>query len=348
MNHEHQLSIDHESILASAEQDLRQLDGARVFVTGGTGFIGTWLLESLVWAVHALQLDLKIDVLTRDPDGFRHREPHLGSEPIIQLLRGDVRTPISVAERPDIIIHAATPASAAINLQAPKLMVDTILDGMRNVLSLAADCDRPRLLFTSSGAVYGQQPPDLSHVPEDFTGAPDPLDPGNAYHEGKRLAELLASIHNSAGYADVVIARVYALLGPRLPLDIHFAAGNFIRDALAGGPIVVSGDGTPFRSYLYVSDLMVWLFGLLARGTSGRAYNVGSEEAIDIASLARTVAEVVDPNVSVNIMGVPTPGQLAARYVPDCTLAHRELGLEQSVDIREGIRRTAAWSRGAT
>ena len=93
---------------------------------------------------------------------------------------------------------------------------------------------------------------------------------------------------------------------------------------------------------------MVWLFGLLARGTSGCAYNVGSEEAIDIASLARTVAEVVDPNVSVNIMGVPTPGQLAARYVPDCTLAHRELGLEQCVDIREGIRRTAAWSRGAT
>jgi dTDP-glucose 4,6-dehydratase len=227
MIHERRLAADHESILSIAEQDLRQLDGARIFVTGGTGFIGTWLLESLVWAVHALQLDLRIDVLTRDPEGFRQREPHLGSEPIIQLLRGDVRTPFSVEERPDIIIHAATPASAAINLQTPKLMVDTILDGMRNVLSLAADCDRPRLLFTSSGAVYGQQPPNLSHIPEDFAGGPDPLKPGNAYHEGKRLAELLASIDNSAGFADVVIARVYALLGPRLPLDIHFAAGNF-------------------------------------------------------------------------------------------------------------------------
>ena len=117
---------------------------------------------------------------------------------------------------------------------------------------------------------------------------------------------------------------------------------------LAGDSIVINDDGTPFRSHLYVSDLMVWLFGLLARGTSGCAYNVGSEEAIDIASLARTVAEVVDPNVSVNIMGVPTPGEPAARYVPDCTLAHRELGLEQFVDIREGIRRTEVWSRGGT
>ncbi|MDP7259204.1 MAG: NAD-dependent epimerase/dehydratase family protein [Acidimicrobiales bacterium] len=348
MNHQNRLAADHESILTIAEQDLRQLDGARLFITGGTGFIGTWLLESLVWAVNALQLDVKIDVLTRDPDSFRRREPHLGNEPIIQLLRGDVRTPFPVEERPDVIIHAATPASAAINLQNPALMVDTIIDGMRNVLSLAADCDRPRLLFTSSGAVYGQQPPSLSHVPEGFTGGPDPLKPGNAYHEGKRIAELLAGIHSAAGLADVVVARIYALLGPRLPLDIHFAAGNFIRDALAGGPIIVNGDGTPFRSYLYVSDLMVWLFGLLARGTSGSAYNVGSEEAINIASLARTVAEVVDPDVSVNIMGVPTPDQLAARYVPDCTLAHRELGLEQCVDIREGIRRTAAWSRGTT
>ena len=114
----------------------------------------------------------------------------------------------------------------------------------------------------------------------------------------------------------------------------------------AGDSIVINDDGTPFRSHLYVSDPMVWLPGLLARGTSGSAYNVGSEEGIDITSLARTATAVVDPDVSVNIMGVPTFDQLTARYVLDYTLVYHRLGLEQFVDIREGIRHTSVWSRG--
>jgi len=250
--------------------------------------------------------------------------------------------PISLAV-PDLIFHAATPASAALNESTPTLMYDTIVDGMSNVLELATAADRPRILFTSSGAIYGRQPSDLYGLPESHR--PEKLARPSAYHEGKRIAEQLCVDATAAGDAEVVTGRLFNFVGPHMPLDTHFAVGNFIRDALAGGPVVVEGDGTPFRSYQYAADLVVWLLALLVRGEPGRSYNVGSDDAIDIASLAHLVAAEVG-GCDVEVRGSPDPSRPAERYVADCTRARVELGLVNHVDLAEGIRRTAAWHRG--
>ncbi len=250
--------------------------------------------------------------------------------------------PISLAV-PDVIFHAATPASAALNDSAPTLMYDTIVDGMSNVLELATAADRPRILFTSSGAIYGRQPSDIYGLPESH--GPEKLARPSAYHEGKRIAEQLCVEATVAGDAEVVTGRLFNFVGPHMPLDTHFAIGNFIRDALAGGPVVVGGDGTPFRSFQYAADLVVWLLALLVRGEPGRSYNVGADDAIDIASLAHLVAAEVG-GCDVEVRGTPDPSRPAERYVPDCTRARVELGLVNHVDLAEGIRRTAAWHRG--
>jgi dTDP-glucose 4,6-dehydratase len=220
-------------------------------------------------------------------------------------------------------------------------MFETIVEGTRRVLEVARRSGARRLLFTSSGAVYGRQPPELSHVPEDYTGGPDPLTPASAYGEGKRAAELLCTLAGAAHGFDAVIARCFAFSGPYLPLDLHFALGNFVRDALAGGPIRVGGDGTPFRSYLYGADLAAWLWTLLARGQPARAYHVGSEAALSVRDLAFTVARVLGVERGVALARTPVPGAPAERYVPSTRRSREELGLAESFGLEESIARMA-------
>ncbi len=141
------------------------------------------------------------------------------------------------------------------------------------------------------------------------------------------------------------IARCFAFVGPYLPLDRHFAIGNFIRDGLNDGPIHVKGDGTPFRSYLYAADLAVWLWTILFRGETCRPYNVGSETGISIKSLADMAACISGNEREVIIVEECKPGRISDRYVPSTQRARNELGLSQEFAVQESMSRTAAWYR---
>lgn len=310
------------------------LSGARIFMTGGTGFIGRWMLEALARA----DLEAEVVLLTRDPDAFADKAPHLAAR--TTLLPGDVLTFEPPKGRFTHIIHAATDASAALNARDPLRMFDTIVSGTRRTLDFARTSGATRFFYLSSGAVYGAQPPDVTHVAEDWHGGPDPRDPRSAYGEGKRAAEMLCAIYARQFGIDVVSARIFALLGPLLSLDIHFAAGNFIRDAMAGATIRVEGSGQAVRSYLYAADLTVWLWTLLLDGRPGETYNLGSEEAVSIADLARRTATLLG-GPGVEILGRPDPGWNPGRYVPSTAKLRRDLGLAPTVDLDEAIRRTA-------
>jgi dTDP-glucose 4,6-dehydratase len=211
--------------------------------------------------------------------------------------------------------------------------------------------------LTSSGAVYGRQPPEVTHIPEDFPFSPDQPGIRNAYAEGKRAAEelcLAASRPNAhGGSVHATIARCFAFVGPHLPLNIHFAIGNFIRDALAGRPIHVGGDGTPWRSYLYAADLVEWLLVILLNGQAGRPYNVGSETAVSIRELADRVATVAateqpeQGRPDVLVARQPHQGVPSERYVPDCGRARTELGLIPATSLDTAILRTMRFHAGS-
>ncbi len=338
-----QFAANVEAINRALTNDWPKLAGKRIFMTGGTGFIGRWMLHALADANRRFDLGISIDVLTRDPGAFGQREPELASAVGFRFLRGDVLAMNPTGQPYDFVLHAATDASAHLNENDPLKMFDTIVEGTRRALDFALACRAERFFFFSSGAVYGAQPWELTHVPESYVGAPDLASHRSAYGEGKRAAEMLCTIYARQHQLDIVNARIFALLGPLLSLDIHFAAGNFIRDAMAGKKITVEGAGKAVRSYLYAGDLTAWLWAMLARAPAGAVYNVGSEESVSIAGLAERVATLLG-GPGFEILGREDPGWNPGRYVPNTEKIRNELGVVPTVGLDEAIVRTARWN----
>lgn len=322
-----------------------EASGKSFFITGGTGFFGMWLLESFAHINDQLALGMRATVLTRDPAAFARKAPYLTTRADLNFIQGDIRSFPFPEGQFDYIIHAATEASAKLNEEAPHEMLDAIVAGTRRVLNLAAQCGVKKLLLTSSGAVYGKQPSDITHISEDYLGAPDPLLSGSAYGEGKRLAEHMCCVHAGQHGYEAKVARGFAFVGPHLPLDAHFAIGNFIRDATRGTPIQINGDGTPMRSYLYASDLAVWLWTILFQAPHARAYNVGSDEDISIFDLAKRVIHDLKVNLPTKITQHFDIDRPISRYVPSTLRAQSELNLNTKVSLPDAIRRTVAWNQ---
>lgn len=335
------LAADLDLAVERAEQVLRVLAGERLFLTGGTGFVGTWLMELLTWANHRLRLDTQLTVLTRDPDAFSLSRPHLGHDRHVEMVRGDVRDFKFPGGRFTAVIHGAASSDSAWNISHTSEAVETIVSGTRRTLEFAQSCKAQRFLLLSSGAVYGRQHADLA-LEEGHPGTPVIVGTADAaYGEAKRVAEILTLLAGGPGL-DVVAARIFSVYGPYLPLTTHFAIGNFIRDALLGRPVTVRGDGSPVRTYIYGADLAVGLLSCLARGASEHAYNMGGVELTNLGQLARLVATQAQPPVAVRFLDEPVPSDW---FVPDMARARGELGFVPSVTLEEGVRATIAWAK---
>jgi dTDP-glucose 4,6-dehydratase len=338
------LSDDLDAVLDRTKPMWEGIRGSRIFIAGGTGFFGCWLLESFAWANEKLDLRASVTALTRNPDAFHRKAPHLCENPAIELLPGDVRT-FDFPKGPfSHVVNAVVDSSSDNSLPNPLRMMDTVVTGTRRTLDLALSCGAEKYLYTSTGAIYGNPPQDMALIPETFFGDVECSDPARMYNETRRFAEMLCAVYASQSSLKVKTARGFAFVGPYLPLDGGFAAGNFIRDAMNGGPIIVKGDGSPLRSYLYAADLAEWLWTILFKGQSSRPYNLGSEEAISIRDLAYLVADVFG-GVEVSITGNPNSGVAGNRYVPATERARSELGLEQRTSLRDSIERTVRWHK---
>jgi nucleoside-diphosphate-sugar epimerase len=343
-------NADLELVLSQTQGLWEEMRGQRLFLTGGTGFFGCWLVESFCHVNRKLELGAQATVLSREPAKFQAKCPHLAGDPAVTLLAGDVRDFAFPAGEFGYVIHAATETTARMGPDAPLEMLSTIVAGTERTLQFAAQCGARKFLLTSSGAVYGRQPAELTHVPESYTGGPDPIEAASVYAEGKRVSELLCALHQKAAMAkgaafEAKIARCWAFCGPHLPLDAHFAIGNFIGDVMAGRPISIGGDGTPRRSYLYAADLAVWLWTILFRGPALVPINVGSGHDVSIRELAEVVAATLAPETQIHVAKEAVPGAAPARYVPSVERAKALLGLRVTVELEEAIRRTFDWAK---
>ncbi|MFM8269738.1 MAG: NAD-dependent epimerase/dehydratase family protein [Pseudomonadota bacterium] len=331
---------DLEEIFPQMAQDLRVWEGQNLLITGGTGFFGKWFLEAFRFARESKQIGFgRVHVLSRDPESFISQFPHLQDFDFIQ---GDIRSFKFPKMKIHGLIHGATTASARLNSENPNEMFDTIVEGTRRALMCAKESPGCRFLMISSGAVYGKKSlTDGLSKEEDFNFL-EQRKIGDAYADGKREAERMVATQECGQSA--VIARCFAFVGPYLPLREHFAVGNFIANALDGKEMLVKGDGTPRRTYLYPSDLVQWLFAIFGRGKQNRPYNVGSDVLVSIEEIARTVNEAA---VTLGLKEVPIKIlQKAGKnceitcYAPNIQRAQKELELTCKISLGEAVKRT--------
>lgn len=311
-----------------------------IFITGATGFFGKWLLESFLYVNKKLSLNARVCALSRNPEAFLKLNPFYKNEPSVSFIKGDIQDfdfPSGIFQ---FIIHAATDADAKLNDENPLLMLDTITAGTRRILDFAKTQPLKSFLLTSSGAVYGKQPADIVHIKEDEGFFIDINNPASAYAEGKRIAELYCSIYHKQYNLPVKIARCFAFVGPYLPLDKHFAIGNFILNGLNKEDIIIKGDGSPYRSYLYAADLTIWLWTILFSGKVNISYNVGSDKSINILRTAEAVARNFNNQINIKIMGKYEALPLQ-QYVPNVDKTHSELNLDIWVKLDEAIKKTS-------
>ena len=334
---------DLDYIFAESVDSWEALRGKRLFITGGTSFVGCWMLESLAWANHRLDLGASAVVLTRNVSAFTYRFPQLTSLECLSFIEGDARSFAFPAGEFSHVIHAATEAPTKANEGQPLLKFDTMVHGTQRALEFARQCGAQKFLLTSSGVVYAKPRAGMTHLPEDYDGAPDPTNADLVNGEGKRASEMLCALYHRQFGLDTTIARLFSFVGPYVQLGFHYAVGNFIRDGLSGGPIRITGDGTPRRSFLYGGDLAAWLWVILFRGEPCRPYNVGSEDVTTIAELAGLVAQSVHPAVEVRIAGRAMPTAVREGYVPSTQRARMELGLRQATSLPRAIQRTIDW-----
>jgi dTDP-glucose 4,6-dehydratase len=337
-----QIISDLEEINTHSELDLREIVNSSLVITGASGFIGTWLTLSWVAARKKFEGSGRLLITSRNPESLIPMSTFLDSENSITVVPSDIRAFVIPEDFKDgYLIHAATPASAALNKDDPLGMLKNIIEGQERVISEAVRTNC-KMLFLSSGAVYGRQPLDLLQIPESWSGAPEINNVESAYHEGKRIAELMGYIAAEKQGLHFVSARLFAFIAPFLPLGTHFAAGNFIRDAINSNEIEIMSGGGSVRSYLYATDLCSQLWALLVRGANATPYNVGSNIEVTIRELANAVVENVNKSAAVVVRGIDNSMNVT-RYVPSIEKMKQDIVQSQTISLDEALSRTAQW-----
>lgn len=325
----------------SAAHRFEALRGRRILVTGGTGFMGTWL----AWLVSVLNddfgLGVELQLLSPRAREFAGRVPELANRPDIVLLECDVRDLSTLPPGTDYVIHAAGSPDSRVHASDPLRTLSVIADGARAVLEAVSDQpDLRSVLMVSSGLVYGNQSLELERIGESHRGGPEWNTIAGVYAESKRFAETVSAAYVSQYKLPVVTARPFAFIGPYQRLDKPWAVNNFLRDAIHGGPVRILGDADTVRSYMYPSDMAVWLLAILVSGVPGTAYNVGSPHGVTLRQLAELIVSQFENPPAVVCR--PVGDQKPSRFVPDVTRA-QGLGLELTVSLEEALARSIAW-----
>lgn len=310
------------------------LKGKNIFATGCTGFIGGWIIHSFLYFNQKYDLGASLTLLTRNKQKLLAHFPAAADKSII-IHEGDITSFNFPQGNFEYIIHGATEVAPMQNGNNQSGFLDNAYLGTKRIIEFSRLAATQRILFLSSGAAYGAQPLDLPVFQENYAGAPLTTLPTSSYGEAKRFAEQM--LFNESQF-ETVSARIFATCGPFIPLESKFAFINFLEDCLRGKDITINDNGRSTRSYLYASDLALWLWHLLMKGKRSEIYNVGSEQEISIKDLAGTIKKVLNSSSNVTVLG---KSESYNRYIPSTKKMLDQFNLRPTVTLEDAIIKTS-------
>jgi len=334
------ISDDVEKIISRLDGDVQSFHNKKILITGGTGFFGRWLLQILCTLIEDKKFRIEIFVVSRNPNKFLRKYNNYLFDKYLYFIEGDIcdfRLPdLDI----DYLIHMATTSAGETYSGEDQLKkIDVLYRGTKNTLNNSTRCNVKKVLFTSSGVVYGPPATDKFFLETDLI-APSTTNIGSALGEGKRLAEYLISYYAQNGKYDYSIARCFSFYGPFLPLDVHYAIGNFVYDALYSPEIIIKGNGEALRSYLYIGDAWVWLLKMLINADN-EVFNVGSDIPISIKRLASVVGNTLSQDKNIKLLGLDFEAGNFKRnlYIPNSNKIKEEFGVLEWTNLESGLRK---------
>ena len=314
------------------ESEKKFYEEKRVLVTGGAGFLGSWLCETLI------RLGSEVTCLDNLSSGRFENIRHLVNEENFEYIRGDVSERIE--GRYDIIFHLASRASPLEFSRYPIEIIKANAFGTYNLLELARRNDSIFFLASTS-EVYGD--PKVIPIPEDYRGNVNPVGERSCYDESKRLAEALCYAFYKQYGLRVMIGRIFNTYGPRMRYEGYYerVIPRFIVQALRNEPITIFGDGNQTRSFCYVTDLIIQILKFVSKNLKFEVLNLGNDEEIKIIDLAKLIIKLANSSSRIVFLS-PMPDD-PKRRKPDLSKMFKLLNFKPKIPLKEGLLRTISW-----
>ena len=338
------VTTDIASIVNDILEFSKTLENKRILVVGGRGFLGTYFIKSLQLLNQNLQHPTKILVLDNQITS-KYKDDF--DDPNITFLEHDIVNPLSLKDDLHYIIHTASIASPPIYRKFPIKTLDVNYQGTRNLLELAKEKKILSMLFLSSSEIYGD--PEIVPTPESYWGHVSCTGPRACYDESKRLGETISLLYYQQFGVPIKIVRPFNVYGPFLNLDDGRIIPDFMKNAFEKHEIVIHSDGSPTRSFCYVTDAIRAFFRMLFLAPDGSICNVGNDEEVSVLTVAEKIKKIFDYQVNIKIEKNIDPNYTIdnpQKRCPDLSLIRSLVQYEPQVTFENGLKRVYDWYNG--
>lgn len=341
---------DIERVVKRLGTSIDVLSGKKVLITGASGLIGSFLVETLAFLNNRNKLSSPCRVigLQKNKITKNSRLGYLLDRPDIQFVSHNAAVPYSPPFKIDYIIHSAGASAPFFFLADPLGTIDVNVNGIRWILEYGRKEKAKSILYMSSGEIYGNPKSENIPTPETYNGNVSTLGPRSSYTSSKRLAETLCYIYFEKYGVPIKIARPFIVYGPGLGVSDRRVMADFIRNGLAGKPIEMLNEGLDTRSYCYISDATVAFFKILLSSKNGEVFNVASDlEEVRIRDVAKMVHKIckISKPIKIKKRDAKFIKEAPNRVMPDISKLKNVFGYKPEVGIGEGLRRTMEWNK---
>lgn len=320
--------------------NLEKLRNSEILITGGTGFVGTWLTEMIIYLNENFNFNVTMYLLSRNAVP----KNNYSKFNYIHYIRSDIKNVKELPNTLNYVLHAAGSPDSREHVSNSIKTIDTFYKGTQNILDLASRLPNlVKLIHFSSNKIYGSN---YSTIPIDESKITiDGYNNQDIYAESKRITETLCKAYMSELYLPIIITRPFAFIGPFQTLDKPWAVNNFIRDSMLGGPIRILGNELTTKSYMYGSDLAYYILNILSQGKVGEIYNLGSSYPTTLFELANKIKNIINSEIEIKIKSSKDHYNKTSFDVPQTSKLEQELNIKPSFQIDEALKRTILWNK---